>query len=609
VRAILVSMPFYTARAPSIQLGLLAAVGKAAGFEVDTLHLTLDFSAMVGSVRYEELCLHHTVQLGNWLFAPHAFGDENPDGDDALLRDFAEDLAVLRQFGIDEPWLRRIRHEAVPEFLDHCVRSTDWARHDVVGFTTTFQQNTAAFALARRLKQDNPGLITVFGGANVQDEMGEEHVRASAFIDYVIQGDADQSFPEFLAALSTADPKPETVPGVLSRQRPLAERPKPFADLERLPIPDYHEYFARSERLGFFAAGERASVQVPFEGSRGCWWGHKHHCTFCGLNRATIGPRRKSPARIGDELAELARRHGVFCFTAVDNIMSQDVLRDLVPALAREQRNYEIFFEIKANLSRAQVKALGEGGITALQPGIESLNSRVLRLMRKGVRASQNVNLLRWAHHYGITVAWNLLWGFPGETVEDYDAQAALVPHLVHLQPPVAFTRITLDRFSPFHFDGANFPRRQIAPEPSLAYVYPARMDLMRIAYAFEHEFEDELPPAAFDAVSAAAAAWQAAWKGETAPRLDYRWSPGLLHIDDRRNPSAACRYTFGSPLSEIYTALSDSPTSAPALREKLDLPWSAEEISDALDLFVEKGLVMRDEELFLALAIPASRT
>ena len=36
--------------------------------------------------------------------------------------------------------------------------------------------------------------------------------------------------------------------------------------------------------------------------------------------------------------------------------------------------------------------------------------------MDKGVRAAQNVNLLRWARYYGIDVGWNILWGFPGET-------------------------------------------------------------------------------------------------------------------------------------------------------------------------------------------------
>ena len=54
---------------------------------------------------------------------------------------------------------------------------------------------------------------------------------------------------------------------------------------------------------------------------------------------------------------------------------------------------------------------MAQAGITAIQPGLESMSSRVLSLMRKGVRAAQNINVLRWALYYGIDVSWNVLWG------------------------------------------------------------------------------------------------------------------------------------------------------------------------------------------------------
>ena len=93
--------------------------------------------------------------------------------------------------------------------------------------------------------------------------------------------------------------------------------------------------------------------------------------------------------------------------------------------------------------------------------------------MRKGVRASQNINLLRWAHYYGINVDWNLLWGFPGETEQDYAEQAALIPHLRHLPPPVGYARIWLERFSPMFTEPETFRLRRRSPERSYRYVYP----------------------------------------------------------------------------------------------------------------------------------------
>jgi radical SAM superfamily enzyme YgiQ (UPF0313 family) len=75
--------------------------------------------------------------------------------------------------------------------------------------------------------------------------------------------------------------------------------------------------------------GARHQVWIPFESARGCWWGAKHHCTFCGLNGSAMRFRAKSPQRVLSELADLARRHHSFRFEAVDNILEPRYLKDL----------------------------------------------------------------------------------------------------------------------------------------------------------------------------------------------------------------------------------------------------------------------------------------
>jgi ribosomal peptide maturation radical SAM protein 1 len=605
LKTLLISMPFYSVRTPSLQLGLLSAIGKAHDFAVETLHLNLDFAARVGHGLYEKLCQHRGPELGNWLFAIAAFQEEAPDQEGRFPYDFPDVLDLVRDFNVDAAGLCSLRDEAVPAFLAYAEALVDWSAYDVVGFTCTFQQNTASFALARRLKERFPQLITLFGGANFEGEMGTELVQACPWIDYAIDGEADEAFPAFLAAVAEKR-TPLLVPGVFSRGKPAPIHGQPFAYLERLPVPDYEEFFRRAEDLGIVARGQKATIALPFESSRGCWWGQKHHCTFCGLNGTTMKFRQKSSHFVLAELAELTRRYGTSRFSAVDNIMPTNFFTEFIPTLVAEQRNYDLFFEVKANMTRAQVKALGEAGIRFIQPGIESLSSRVLHLMDKGVRAAHNVNLLRWSHYYGIDVSWNLIWGFPGEHEDDYKVQAALLPHLVHLQPPHGANRIWLERFSPLYSDRDRFPVVRLEPEASLAYVYPGEVSRARVAYFFDHAFPGELPETVFEPLLSEVKAWTEAWATPQRPWLAYRWSPGRLHIEDGRNPAAPRLYSFASPLAEIYRALSDRPISAAKIKEALNLPWSGEEIVGALDLFAEKGLVMRDDDLFLALAIPA---
>jgi ribosomal peptide maturation radical SAM protein 1 len=607
--AVVISMPFMDIDRPSIQLGLLKSLGEARGFPVQTLHANLDFAVRIGPDYYRSLSEHRGRMLGDWLFSVAAFGDTAPDPDGRFLDEFGGGLSYL---GDSHDRVRKrlltLREREVPAYLDELVDAYPWQDVGVVGFSSTFQQNAASFALARRLKRRFPHLVTVFGGANFDGEMGLELVAAVDCIDYAVIGEADAAFPGILSALA-AGTDPGAVPGVARRldgRVTLAPAEPPFARLDELPVPDYAEYFRRAEDLGLLTRAGRRNVWIPFESSRGCWWGAKHHCTFCGLNGNAMGFRSKSPQRVLDELAALARRCGTFRFQAVDNILDVRYLTTLLPDLVASAADYEIFYEVKANLTRAQLRLLAQSGITRIQPGLESLSSRVLRLMRKGTRAAQNVNLLRWARYYGIDVAWNVLWGFPGETAQDYREQADVVPHLWHLQPPSNALPIWMERFSPLYADSAAFGVRYRRPEASYRYVYPAGVELDRVAYFFEYELVENLPHDAHRELAERIAKWRAAGRSEPAPALTYWSAPGLLQIYDSRTDDHTGTYTFYDTVAEIYLACSDRPTTAAAVREKLGPDVPVDLIEEAFREFQRRGLMFLDGSLALALAIPA---
>ena len=587
---VLVAMPFLEVYRPSIQIGLLASIAAAHGYPVRTLHAHLDMAAAIGVDLYQRLSEHRGKLLGEWLFSVEAFGDAAPDPAGRHATELAGDLA-------DQAL--HLRQSVIPGYLDALAAAPDWAAARVVGFTSTFQQNTASIALARRLKRRHPHLVTVFGGANFEGEMGPEYVRALDGIDFAVVGEGDTAFPALLDALATGDGL-DRVPGLARRtggEVTVTAAEPPGDTLGEPPAPDYTEYFDRAARLGLLGAADRAEVAIPFESSRGCWWGERHHCTFCGLNGATMRFRAKPAGRVLDELARQAGAYGSFRFDAVDNILDMRYLTDLMPRLA--DYDFDLFYEVKSNLTRAQLETLARAGVRRVQPGIESLSSRVLTLMRKGVRAAQNVNFLRWAQHYGIRVEWNLLWGFPGEAAEDYTGQAAAMPHLVHLRPPAAAGRVWMERFSPL-FQAAEVARR--TPERSYGYVYPRGVDLDRVAYFFEYEWADPLPDATYDGVRDGIAAWQAAW--ERQPALTYRAAPGLIRIDDQRHPGSTGTYTFRGRLAEIYLACSERPASAAAVARRLGLPEGYAE--DAFREFAHRGLMFADDDRSVSLALPA---
>lgn len=606
----LVTMPFASSRRPSLQLGLLKGLAERAGWKARTLHLNLDFAALVGRESYELLCQHRGVQVSDWIFASAAFGESAPDPHGLLVESLS--AVVLEEFvrlGVAKPrqWLMRLRDTLVPAYLAAATQAVLATGAQVVGFTSTFQQNTASMALARHLKAVRPDLCTLFGGANFDDVMGLEFVRAVPCIDYAVIGEGDESFPEFLQQFAQHG-HGRGVAGVAWRdevgQVQHQARSAPFEALDGLPIPDYAEYFERAQRLGLLAPGGQQAVDLPLEGARGCWWGQKHHCIFCGLNAGTMKFRAKSPARFLDEIKTLSRRHQSFHIEAVDNIIDMSYFKTLLPEIEQLRSSWNFFFEVKSNLGPEQLAQLARAGVMRIQPGIESLSSPILQTMRKGVRGIQNVNLLRWSVHYGIMVSWNFLWGFPNETQAQYDAQQRLMAQLTHLQPPDGEGRLWMERFSPLYTQRELMGVRDIRPSASYRQVYPPEVDLERVAYFFDYAMDGALPDSAFDGITAQLQAWRSAWREQTRPTLRSFHAPGHLRLEDRRSSQTEGAYAFEGELADIYMGFFDRPTPLSTVAHRLDLPLA--QVTEAVAQFEVHGLMMVEDRSALCLALPA---
>ena len=143
-----------------------------------------------------------------------------------------------------------------------------------------------------------------------------------------------------------------------------------------------------------------------------------------------------------------------------------------------------LFYETKSNLSKKQVEMLSRAGVRTIQPGIESLDTRVLEIMKKGVAAWQNVRLLKWTRQFGVRAQWSAIYGFPGEEDSWYAETAELLPKLHHLQAGGAHA-IRFDRFSPYHTNPAA-SGLNLVPYEFYKYAFPLRGgELASQAYFF----------------------------------------------------------------------------------------------------------------------------
>jgi ribosomal peptide maturation radical SAM protein 1 len=533
-RLALVTMPWARTDIPSISCGLLKAELRQRGFQADVHYLNLELSALLGPEIYVdvmEIGLGRAQLLGEWLFAGAAF-----DSDDGA--EYARLINLLPHASLTKAKLLELRNDLLPRWIESVAAESRWADYQLIGFSSTFQQNVASLALARLLKRRFPDVPIVFGGANFDGDMGPEYVRTMPWIDFAVVGEGDKVFPELVNRLAHGS-DPAGIPGLCYRKADgsvSTSEPAPLVtDLDELPCPDYEEYFTQLSRLGQPAVLGKARPHLLYESSRGCWWGEKHHCTFCGLNGLGMKYRSKSPQKFVDDLRELAEKYHVLHIDAVDNILEMSYLKTVIPLLASQNWDLRLFYEVKANLTPEQLLVMRNSGIVAIQPGIESLSTHVLELMRKGSNLHINLRTLKWAQAYGIDVYWNILTGFPGETTVDYERQTDLIPALLHLRPPGFYGKFFLERFSPY-FTDSSFPIECVRPSPEYGLVYPPNVRPDQVAYYFDYLVRELPPPAVYDGLGRAVTAWQERWSVRQPPVFNYERGPGWIRIVDTRH-------------------------------------------------------------------------
>ncbi|CAM2069776.1 RiPP maturation radical SAM C-methyltransferase [Sulfidibacter corallicola] len=606
---VLVNMPFGSVRWPSLGLSLLQSALDP--YDVVIEHFSIHLARLLGLETYQWLSFgkpENKTLLAEWLFRPCLFPDRTRPGD-AFFRAMNADVPLL-------PYNVFRDISAVTDlldgFLDACAEEILARRPTIVGFTSIFQQQVASLALAKRLAQRRPDLYILFGGANVEGVMGLETLRQFPFIDAVVNGEADHVVRDLVSAVM-AGREPEGIAGVFTRAwlrqagDALPQNP-PSAPLVRrmddLPLPRFDSFFRSWRR--HFPGRAKLRLKLLFESSRGCWWGERNHCTFCGMNGLGMTYRSKSPDRTIDELKRLADLYPDRPVVSVDNILDWKYFRNLLPRLAESDLELELFYEVKANMKKAQLRLLKKAGIGEIQPGIESLSSHVLHIMRKGVSALQNVQLLKWCRVLGIKVNWNFLYGFPGETNEDYAELLRILPTIVHLPPPLTVTRIRMDRFSPNFHEAEALGFAAVEPAASYGHIYPFEADtLSNLAYYFDYEYRAARDPEAQAQPLREAIAF---WKDHAEASMLLSLDKGdHMMIFDRRPNATLPLHTLDATQRALYLAcdgIKGLKHLCGVAAEAEGRPVSEEEVLERLREPLAAGLMLREGQSLLSLGI-----
>ena len=270
--------------------------------------------------------------------------------------------------------------------IEDMVRRILEGKPGVVGFTCLTPRFPFILELARECKKLNKDVIIVLGGPHVNCKR-KEHLFEEEVVDYVIEGEAEEAFKEFLDAVA-AGKNPGDIANVVSyRDGNLRENPvRPFIkDLDALPLPAWDllelEYYTDPE----FYKGHHIGIMS----ARGC----PFNCNFCA-SKAVWGrkARFRSPENIIKEIELAVNKYNVNEFMFYDDTFTLKPKRVFQLCDEIEKRNLDIRFYAQVRVDTIDVKLAARlkcVGCFAVAIGVESGNEDILKNLGKNLTKKQ----------------------------------------------------------------------------------------------------------------------------------------------------------------------------------------------------------------------------
>jgi hypothetical protein len=215
--------------------------------------------------------------------------------------------------------------------------------------------------------------------------------------------------------------------------------------------------------------------------------------------------------------------------------MPQTYYKNLLPLLGNKAAYPDIvLYYTKANISFQNLLALKHANVKTIIPGVETLSTGLLKLLNKGVRAKQNLLLLRNARSVGMNLYWFMLWGVPGDKAEHYQEILDILPLIRHLQPPTKLFCVHLERNSTYVNDPENYGITNLRPWAVYDMIYPDWADKEKLAFWFAGDYACEAYERS-DLIQQLAdelRAWRETWKNASLSMLPFA---GYYAVYDRR--------------------------------------------------------------------------
>ena len=322
--------------------------------------------------------------------------------------------AYVKQSGVCAVYTLNLNHVEGDErqILDDYCRAHDIQVVGVGGLSGEYQDLARIVNYVRTV---NPHIFIIVGGGIMT---ADPAVTMQAFTeaDCGVIGEGELTSVELLQTLA-CNGSLALVRGIIYREKDSLRRtpPRPeIADLDSLPFPDYEgfDYQAYLENNPDLSDEGRKYSQVSVIGGRSC----KYNCTFC-FHPSGTKYRQRSLDSIFSEIDYLVNHYDISYIALREELFATDNVR--VREFCRRMENYNVDWSIQLRIDSIDQELTDILKVTRCRyvfVGVESVDDRVLKSMRKGITRSQIENALEMLRKAGLNSRSGVIFGDSEET-------------------------------------------------------------------------------------------------------------------------------------------------------------------------------------------------
>lgn len=290
---------------------------------------------------------------------------------------------------------------------------------DLYGFSSICSSYPLTIRIAQALKSIRPSSMILLGGP--QASVVDLHTLAAfPFIDFVLRGEAERSFPVLLDHLQDQR-RLEQIPGLSYRVNAQPRRnpdAKVIDNLDELPMPAYH-------RTGELKKLKTAALEL----GRGC----PYACTFCSTNdffRRNF--RLRSPQRVLLDMRSIAAEYGISDFELVHDMFTIDRRRVVAfcDAMLGSGENFTWSCSARTDcVDEELLETMARAGCTGIFYGVEVGSAKMQRIINKDLDLERAKEVIDETERLGIHTTVSMIVGFPDETWQDVTETVQIYMH------------------------------------------------------------------------------------------------------------------------------------------------------------------------------------